>query len=57
MVIFLIVLIFFTIELWIGVLNIPGPLYDADNMLKCLAWIKEKSNEPECLGIFCAHGC
>jgi N-acyl homoserine lactone hydrolase len=36
---------------------IPGPLYDADNMLKCLAWIKEKSNEPECLGIFCAHSC
>lgn len=34
---------------------LPGPLYDADNMLKCLAWIKEKSNEPECLGIFCAH--
>lgn len=34
---------------------IPGPLYDADNMRKCLVWIREKSKEPECLGIFCAH--
>ena len=36
---------------------IPGPLYDADNMRKCLAWIRERSKEPECLGIFCAHSC
>lgn len=23
--------------------------------VKCLAWIKEKSKDPECLGIFCTH--
>ena len=34
---------------------LPGPLYNADNMRKCLAWIKEQSLNPDCLGIFCAH--
>ena len=34
---------------------LPGPLYDADNMRKCLAWLKEQEQQPACLGIFCAH--
>lgn len=34
---------------------LPGPLYSADNMLKCLEWIKEKSKDKNCLGVFCAH--
>ena len=34
---------------------LPGPLYNADNMRKCLAWIKGQSLNPDCLGIFCAH--
>lgn len=24
---------------------LPGPLYNPDNMLKCLEWIKEKSKD------------
>lgn len=34
---------------------LPGPLYNADNMRKCLAWLKEQEQQPDCLGIFCAH--
>lgn len=34
---------------------LPGPLYNADNMLKCLEWIKEKSRDKNCLGVLCAH--
>ena len=34
---------------------LPGPLYDADNMRKCLAWLREQEQQPACLGIFCAH--
>lgn len=34
---------------------LPGPLFNAQNMLKCLAWINAKSKESECLGILCAH--
>ena len=34
---------------------LPGPLYDPDKMLKCLEWIKEKSRDENCLGVFCAH--
>ena len=41
-------------ELWEkGIL--PGVLYDSDNMLKCLKWIKDKSEDKNCLGILCAH--
>lgn len=36
---------------------LPGPLYNANNMLKCLAWIKEHSKRKECLGVLCAHEC
>ena len=34
---------------------LPGPLYNTENMLKCLAWINEKSKDENCLGILCAH--
>lgn len=34
---------------------LPGPLYNADNMLKCLEWIKENSKNEDCLGVLCAH--
>ena len=34
---------------------LPGPLYDADNMRRCLSWLKEQELQPDCLGIFCAH--
>lgn len=34
---------------------LPGPLYDSENMLRCLKWINEKSKEQNCLGVFCAH--
>lgn len=34
---------------------LPGPLYNERNMRKCLIWINERSKEPECLGILCAH--
>ena len=36
-----------------GILS--GPLYDEINMLKCLAWINEKSKEKECVEVLCAH--
>ena len=34
---------------------LPGPLYNPDNMLKCLKWIKEKSKDKNCMGVLCAH--
>ena len=34
---------------------LPGPLYDADNMRRCLSWLKEQEQQPDCLGIYCAH--
>ena len=34
---------------------LPGPLYNADNMKKCLTWINEQSRKQNCIGIFCAH--
>ena len=34
---------------------LPGPLYDADNMCRCLSWLKEQELQSACLGIFCAH--
>lgn len=34
---------------------LPGPLYNADNMMKCLKWIKGKSKDKNCLGVLCAH--
>lgn len=34
---------------------IPGPLYNEENMRKCLMWLKDRSMEEECLGILCAH--
>ena len=34
---------------------LPGPLYDRDNMKKCLSWIKCQSEDENCTGIYCAH--
>ena len=34
---------------------LPGPLYNAENMKRCLKWIKEQSERTDCLGVFCAH--
>ena len=34
---------------------LPGPLYNAENMKHCLKWIKELSERPDCLGVYCAH--
>ena len=34
---------------------LPGPLYNADNMKRCLKWIKEQCERPDCLGVYCAH--
>lgn len=34
---------------------LPGPLYDADNMRKCLEWIRKQSLEKNCKGLYCAH--
>lgn len=34
---------------------LPGPLYNADNMRHCLSWLKEQEQQPDSLGIFCAH--
>ncbi len=35
--------------------RLPGPLYHAENMRKCLGWIKQCSEDEKCRGIFCAH--
>ena len=34
---------------------LPGPLYNEENMRKSLAWIKEQSEQNNCLGVYCAH--
>lgn len=34
---------------------LPGPLYDENNMRKCLYWINEQSKLPNCDGVYCAH--
>lgn len=34
---------------------LPGPLYSAENMRKCLAWIREQSEGKYCIGVYCAH--
>lgn len=34
---------------------LPGPLYNASNMKKCLAWINSQSLLHSCIGIYCAH--
>ena len=34
---------------------LPGPLFNADNMCRCLDWINRQSQREDCLGIFCAH--
>lgn len=34
---------------------LPGPIYDAQNMKKCLAWIDRQSRDSRCAGIYCAH--
>lgn len=34
---------------------LPGPLYNAENMKKCLAWINKQSKDKKCIGIYCAH--
>ncbi len=36
-------------------LELPGPLYDAANMQKILAWIFMMAQDEKCLGILCAH--
>lgn len=41
-------------DFWLkGIL--PGPLYNAENMKHCLKWIREQSERPDCLGVYCAH--
>lgn len=35
---------------------LPGPLFNENNMLKCLKWIKQNSKAAHCLGVLCAHG-
>ncbi len=35
--------------------KLPGPLYNEEKMIQCLAWICKKSKDPNCRGIFCAH--
>lgn len=34
---------------------LPGPLYNAKNMLLCLQKIKKMSEDKNCLGVYCAH--
>ena len=34
---------------------LPGPLYHAENMRKCLSWINEQSRKQNCIGVYCAH--
>ena len=34
---------------------LPGPLYNAENMKKCLNWINEESQKQNCDGVYCAH--
>lgn len=34
---------------------LPGPLYNKENMLSCLAWINAQSQLDGCMGVYCAH--
>ena len=34
---------------------LPGPMYNAENMKKCLGWINEQSRKENCIGVYCAH--
>jgi len=34
---------------------LPGPIYNKKNTLIALNWIKEQTNNKDCLGVFCAH--
>ncbi len=34
---------------------LPGPLYDANNMRACLAWIRRQAADESCAGVYCAH--
>lgn len=34
---------------------LPGPLYDADNMRRCLQWIQKQRKDSHCVGVYCAH--
>lgn len=34
---------------------LPGPLYNADNMRACLAWIKTQAADERCASVYCAH--
>lgn len=34
---------------------LPGPLYDADNMRKRLAWVRRQAADNRCVGVYCAH--
>lgn len=36
-------------------LNLPGPVYDKQNMKKALQWIQDLNKDSHCKGIFCAH--
>lgn len=34
---------------------LPGPLYNAENMKKCLNWINEESQKQNSDGVYCSH--
>ncbi len=34
---------------------LPGPIYNRENMQKCLRWIDNEIKSPNCLGAYCAH--
>ncbi len=36
-------------------LNIPGPVYDKEEMKKTLLWIQAKRSDPFCKAVLCAH--
>ena len=35
--------------------TLPGPMYNAENMKKCLSWINEQRRSKKCIGVYCAH--
>lgn len=35
--------------------KLPGPLSDSEDMKRTLAWVRELSQDPSCLGIYAAH--
>lgn len=35
--------------------KLPGPLYNAEDMRRTLAWVKALSQDPKCIGIYAAH--